>query len=205
MGSSIQLATVNQIDHYNAHVLADLPPYAWDKSVSYMHMSRITQEKLHPGQPFAPLLGSNSLYGIDSEPTSRQVFSLDDVPWIRDHNVAGHVIFPMTGYLTMVVEALRRVGPTTPSSILIQEFHVKRSLDIREDERIDITTRLKPAFTGTENFSSTAWAFEISSWTEANGWTAHCPGHIESDASNITMESPNLKASAPLIGSVEQQ
>jgi NADPH:quinone reductase-like Zn-dependent oxidoreductase/ubiquinone/menaquinone biosynthesis C-methylase UbiE len=201
MGTSIDLAMVNQIDHHNAHVLTDLPPYAWDKSVSYVHKSRVTQEKLHPGQPFAQLLGSKSLYGNGSEPTFRQVFTLDDIPWIRDHNVAGHVVFPMTGYLSMAIEALRRASPTIPSSILIREFHVKRSLDIEEDERVDITTKLKPAVTGTENFSSTAWAFEISTWTEANGWTAHCHGQIEAEAGDMTVDSPTFKVSAPLIGS----
>jgi NADPH:quinone reductase-like Zn-dependent oxidoreductase/ubiquinone/menaquinone biosynthesis C-methylase UbiE len=201
MGSSIQLAGVNQTDHHNAHVLTNLPPYAWDKSVSYIHKSRIAQEKLHPGQPFDQLLGSKTLYGNGTEPTFRQVFTLDDIPWIRDHNVGGHVIFPMTGYLSMAVEALRRVSPKIPESILVREYHVKRSLDIEEGERVDITTKLRPAITGTESFSSTAWAFEINSWTEANGWTAHCHGQIEPEASDMTMESPTFRASAPLIGS----
>ncbi|KIM94801.1 hypothetical protein OIDMADRAFT_172503 [Oidiodendron maius Zn] len=201
MGTSIQLAAINQADHHHAHVLTNLPPYSWDKSVSYLHKSRITQEKLHPGQSFAPLLGSKGLYGIGSEPTFRQVFTLDDIPWIRDHNVAGHVIFPMTGYISMAVEALRRVSPSAPASILIREFHVKRSLYIEEDERVEILTKLRPAITGTETYSSTAWAFEINSWTEANGWMSHSHGHIESEASDMTMESPTFKVSARLIGS----
>ncbi|KAL8989312.1 MAG: hypothetical protein Q9177_001774, partial [Variospora cf. flavescens] len=202
MGSSIQLAAVNQIGLHKAHVLTNLPPYAWDKSVSYVPKSRIVHEKLHPGQDFAPLLGRKTVYNnSNSEPAFRQVFTLDDIPWIRDHNVAGHVIFPMTGYLSMAVEALRRVSPTVPESTLIREFHVKRSLEVEEDERIDITTKLRPAVTGTESFSSTAWAFEISSWTETNGWTAHCHGQIEAEASDMTMESPTFKASEPLLGS----
>lgn len=200
MGSAIKLGLVNQLDHHSAHVLTDLPAYAWDKSVSYVHKSRIMQEKLHPGQSFAQLLGSKSLYGNGSEPTFRQVFTLDDIPWIRDHNVGGHVIFPMTGYLSMAIEALRRVSPKVPESILVREYHVKRSLDIEEGERIDITTKLRPVTTGTESYSTTAWVFEINSWTETNGWTAHCHGQVEAEASEMTMESPTFRVSAPLIG-----
>ncbi|RFU23543.1 hypothetical protein B7463_g12795, partial [Scytalidium lignicola] len=201
IGSPIQLAAVNQIDRRDAHVLSDLPPYAWDKSVSYMLKSWITQERLHPGKPFAPLLGRRSLYGSANEPMCRHVFTLDDIPWIRDHKIARLVILPMTGYVSMAIEALRRVSPTIQSTFLIREFHVKRSLDIEEEGRVDIMTKLKPAATGTENSSSTAWMFEISSWSEANGWTVHSHGQIEQEARDITMESPTIKASAPLIGS----
>lgn len=201
LGSSIQLAMVNQTDHHNAHVLTDLPPYAWDKSVRYVHKSRIAQERLHPSQPYDPLLGWKSPYSEGGEHTFRQLFTLDEIPWLRDHNVAGHIVFPMTGYLSMAIEAVRRVSPTCPSSILIQEFHAKRSLEIEEEERIDITTKLRPAATGTENFSSTARVFEILTWSEAHGWITHCHGRIEAEASEMTMESPTFKASAPLIGS----
>lgn len=201
MGSPIDLGPVNQTDHHNSHVLTDLPPYAWDKSARYMLKSRIVRDKLHPGQPYHPLLGWKSPYAEGGEQKFRQVFTLDEMPWIRDHNVGGHVVFPMTGYLSMAIEALRRVTPTLPTTILVREFYAKRSLVIEEDERIDITTKLKEAATGTETFSSTAWAFEILTWSEAHGWTSHCHGRIEPESREMTMESPALKASAPLIGS----
>lgn len=200
MGSSIELAAVNQTDHHNAHVLTNLPSYEWDKSVRYIHKSRIAHEKLHPGQSLSPLLGGKSVYGNGSEPTFRHVFTLDDMPWIRDHNVGGHVIFPMTGYLSLAIEALRRSCPSVPSSVLVREFHVKRSLDIKEGELVDITTKLRPAHTGTENISSTAWVFEINSWTEINGLAVHCHGQIEPEASDMTADSFTFRASAALIG-----
>jgi acyl transferase domain-containing protein len=115
------------------------------------------------------------------------MFTLDEIPWLRDHNVAGHTTFPTTGYLSMAIEAMRRISPTCPSSIVIQEFYIKQSLEIEEEERIDITTKLTPAATGTQNFSSTAWVFEILTWSEAHGWTTHCHGRIEAEESEMTM------------------
>ena len=201
MGVPVQLESVNLTDRHNAHVISDLPAYSWDKSVQYMHRTRFVEGKLHPGQPLDALLGWKGALGVSGEHIFRQVFTLDQLPWIRDHKVAGTVVFPMTGYLSMAIEALRRISPSVPSSILIREFHAKRSLEIEDDERVDITTKLVPVATGTESFSSISWTFEILSWSKEHGWTAHCHGQIEAEAGEMTMESPTIKASFPLIGS----
>lgn len=199
LGSPIDLAAINQTDHHNAHVLANLPAYAWDRSVRYVLKSRITQAKLHPGQTYHPLLGWKSPYAEGGEVVFRQVFTLDEVPWIRDHNVGGEIIFPMTGYLSLAMEAVRKTTSTCPSSLLVSEFHAQRSLEIKEDEKVDMTTKLRPAATGTENFSPTAWVFEILTWSPEYGWTAHCHGRIEAEANEVTSDTPTFKASAPLI------
>lgn len=196
---SIQLGVVNNTDKHSAHVLTDLPAYAWDKSTSYEITPRATKEKLFPGEPYHPLLGRKALSNGPSERVYRQVFTLDEIPWIRDHNVAGTVVFPMTGYLSCAIEALRRTASSPPASIVIRDFHAIRSLEIEEEETVDLTTRIRPAATGTGSFSSTTWSFEIATWRKADGWTTHCYGRIEPEAKEMTTETPNLKTSLPLI------
>ncbi|KPM39275.1 Lovastatin diketide synthase LovF [Neonectria ditissima] len=201
LGAPISLAAVNQTDRHNARVLPHLPAYAWDRSVRYMLRSRITEAKLHPGQPYHPMLGWKSPYTEGSEMAFRQVFTLDEMPWIRQHAVGGQVIFPMTGYLSLAMGGLRRIASGSFASLVVREFHARRSLEIEEDERVDITTKLRPAATGTETFSSTAWVFEILSWSHEYGWTAHCHGRVEVEPNEPTMDSPTFRASAPLISS----
>ena len=176
LGVPINLRAINQTDNKNARVLSDLPRYAWDKSVRYVHKSRTLQDRLHPGKPYHPLLGWKCPYEGGDEHTFRQVFTLDDIPWIRDHHVAGHVIWPFTGYIALATEALRKVSPKRPSAILLRDLYAKRSLEIEEDERIEILTKLRPAVVGTGESSSTRWSFEILSWSEARGWIKHCYG-----------------------------
>ncbi|KAH8797946.1 putative polyketide synthase [Xylogone sp. PMI_703] len=199
LGLTVNLGAINQTGPMNAHVIPNLPPYEWDKSARYTHKSRLAKQKLHPGYAFHPLLGWKSPYDDGEEVTFRQVFTLDEIPWIRDHKVSGQVIFPMTGYVSLAIEAIRRVAPSVPASILFRDFHAKRSLVIEEDERVDIVTKLKPAATGTEGFSSTTWFFEILSWSEKSGWTAHCHGWIEPEKSDMDFKSPNMKVSIPLL------
>ncbi|RYP74772.1 hypothetical protein DL769_003946 [Monosporascus sp. CRB-8-3] len=196
---SVQLGVVNNTDKHNAHVLTNLPAYAWDKSTSYEITTRATKEKLFPGEPYHPLLGRKALSSGPSERVYRQVFTLDEIPWIRDHNVAGTVVFPMTGYLSCAIEAVRRTASSPPASIVIRDFHAIRSLEIEEEETVDMTTRIRPAATGAGSFSSTTWSFEIATWRKADEWTTHCYGRIEPEAKEMTTETPNLKNSLPLI------
>ncbi|KAL9617355.1 MAG: hypothetical protein Q9160_007843 [Pyrenula sp. 1 TL-2023] len=197
MGVPIQLGVVNDTDQHNAHVVTDLPPYAWDKSTSYELKPRATHEKLFPGEPYHPLIGRRVDSNGGMERAYRQVFTLDEMPWIRDHNVAGVVVFPMSGHMSCAIEAARRTLTSPAAAFLMREFHVVRSLEIQEEETVDMITKLRPATIGSGMFPSATWTFEISAWTEANGWTIHTYGLIEPE---MTVETPTMKASLPLVG-----
>ena len=199
LGLPVHLGAVNQAKPNDAHVISDLPPYEWDKSARYTIKSRVAKQKLHPRYAFDPLLGWKSPYDNGDEVTFRQVFTLDEIPWIRDHKVNGQVIFPITGYVSLATEAIRRAAPRVPPSILFRDFHAKRSLVIEEDEHVDIVTKLRPAATGTEGLSPNVWYVEILAWSEESGWTAHCHGWIEPEKADMNLESPNMKASIPLL------
>nr|APX43987.1 polyketide synthase [Pestalotiopsis microspora] len=198
-GTNIQLGAVNLTDMSNATVVTDLPAYEWDKSTKYELKSRATHEKLFPGDSYHPLLGRRVSSNGAKDVAYRQVFTLDEAPWIRDHNVAGAVIFPMTGYMSCAIEAARRTSTTVAAAFLIRDFHVVQSLEIEEEQTVDMSTRIRPASTGSGGFSTKIWSFDISSWTEANGWTTHCYGTIESEKDNMTTETPTLANSLRLV------
>ncbi|CAI6332955.1 unnamed protein product [Periconia digitata] len=200
-GAQIDMAQIHKSTQSKPTVLTDLPSYNWDKSTTYKYRSRVSNEKLHPKLPIASVLGNESVYAIGGERMFRHVFTLDDIPWLPDHDIAGMVIFPMTGYLSMATDAVRRVwsGLSKPGSISVSEFHLKRSLEVQQEEQVDITTKLSPAATGTATFSSTLWNFEISSWSEEYGWTNHCHGQVEALSSDLSLASPTFSLAEPLL------
>ncbi|QUC17465.1 uncharacterized protein UV8b_01706 [Ustilaginoidea virens] len=193
-GVPIQLGQVNQTDMHNAHVVTGLPAYAWDKSVSYEVRPRATHEALFPGEPFHPLLGRKMAATGGNQRIYRQVFTLDEMPWIRDHVVAGAVIFPMTGYMSCAIEAARRTLAAPAASLLIQDFHVVARLEMEEEQTVELVTRLWPMAIGTDAFSSTIWSFAISSWSETTGWSVHAYGRIEPEMEDMTTATPTLQA-----------
>ena len=199
MGAPIQLGAVNQTNKHNAHVITGLPAYAWDKSTSYEIRPRATHEKLFPGEPYNPLLGIKIISHGGRERAYRQVFTLDEAPWIRDHNVAGAIIFPMTGYMSCAIEAARRTLSSPAAAFLVRDFHTVRSLEIQEEETVDMVTKIRPAAAEKGVSSSTTWSFEISAWTEANGWTIHTYGQIQPEMTEMTVDTPTLKTCLSLV------
>ncbi|KAI1736699.1 putative polyketide synthase [Xylaria scruposa] len=199
MGAPIELGSVNQTDKQNAHVVTGLPAYAWDKSMSYEMRPRATQERFFPGDSYNPLLGRRLNSNGGKERAYRQVFTLDEMPWIRDHNVAGAVIFPLTGYMACAIEAARRTLSTPAAAFLVCDFHAVRRLEIQEEQVVDMVTKIKPAMTGTGSVSSTTWTFEISTWTEAEAWTIHAHGQITPEMVEMTTDSLTSNESLPLV------
>ncbi|KAK3290831.1 putative polyketide synthase [Chaetomium fimeti] len=198
LGVPIQLGAINQTNIDNSDVITGLPGYAWDKSVSYQLEPRAVHEKLFPAEAYNPLLGRIlPSYGGKAK-AYRQVFTLDEAPWIRDHVVAGATIFPMTGYMSCAIEACRRTLSSPAAAFLVREFHVKSRLEIQEDEEVDMITQIRPAAGGRAANSSTAWEFEISAWRD-NGWVVHAHGQIEPEFTDMSVETPTLKASLPLV------
>ncbi|CAI0647313.1 unnamed protein product, partial [Colletotrichum noveboracense] len=182
MGLTVDFHAINGTGPKSRHrVLADLPSYEWDKKARFIHRSPVSVGKFHSGHTFTPLLGwKMASQGRDH--VFRQVFTLDELPWVRDHKVVGDVLFPFTGFLSLAVDAFRSITTTTgdpPTSFSICEMHIERGLHIKEEHRIDICTKLRPVETGTGHLSSSTWTFEVMTWSEQTGWVTHVHGRIE--------------------------
>ncbi|RGP66594.1 polyketide synthase [Fusarium longipes] len=176
-GVTPDFASINGTDARHNHVLIDLPSYEWDKATRFAHRSPVSVGKFHNNHVFTPLLGWK-MASQGKEHVFRQVFTLDQLPWVRDHKVVGDVLFPFTGFMSLAVDALRSITKDVPS-IVCNEMHIIRSLHIREEQRIDICTKLKPVEIGTGHTSSSTYSFEVMTWTEQTGWVTHVYGRIE--------------------------
>lgn len=199
-GSQLDLTAVNEPTHRQRRVVDDLPPYEWDHSVSYQHQSRIAKAKAYPAKPYHPFLGWKSPYDESNEHSFRQVLTLDEMPWLREHNVAGDVIFPMTGYIALGIAAMETlVGGASPFTVQLRDFVAKSTLQIAEETRIDITTKLRPAVTGSASVSNSWWTFEVLSWSDGNGWTTHAEGHVEVDPSLAALESRGIEKATRIL------
>lgn len=201
LGTTLNFREVNErLDAGRNRVLTDLPAYEWNKSIRYIQEHRITKQKQQPGHAYHPLLGWKSPYSEGRDHSFRQIFSLDEMSWICDHDIDNNATFPMTGWICMAVAALKALRPSTGAS-MVRNFHAKRGLRIQQDERVEMITKLTPVATGTEGYSSTSWTFEISTWRETSGWSTHCYGIVEPDANEDITQSPTMLSRIPLASS----
>lgn len=204
-GVNVKFDEVNQTEHSRVRVVHDLPPYEWNKAVRYIHQPRVAKQKLFGGKAYNKLLGWESPYREGDEQVYRNVFFLDDLPWIRDHVVDGQILFPFTGFISLAIEAFKLLNDTA-SGVILRELHVSTSLEIDEDKAVDITTKFRPAVTGTSSLSALVWNFEILSWTEAHGWKRHSYGFIEAEHNGDPFSrSPTVQAALRALKNEELQ
>ncbi|KAH9909898.1 putative polyketide synthase [Xylariomycetidae sp. FL2044] len=161
-------------------LLNDLPRYPWNYSAKYWHESRMTQQHKNRTAPRNDILGTLANFSNDLEPTWRNIVRLDDLPWLQHHRVQSLTIFPMSGYVSMAVEAAaqRAVAADTPfDKFELRDVSVIAPLVI-PDEDVEMTTTLRPHQEGIL-ISSEIWnEFRICSWTKSKGWKEHCKGLI---------------------------
>lgn len=158
-----------------AKVLTDLPLYPWKHDVSHWVENRALKE--WRTRRFAPheLLGSRILEGNDFEPTWRNMLSLKNALWLRDHKVFNDVVFPCAGYIAMVGEAVRQL--TKADDFSIRYLNIESAMILNDDKTVEIITtfkhlRLSPA-------SSSEW-YEFSIYSHnGNTWTKHCDGQAK--------------------------
>ncbi|KAJ5180470.1 hypothetical protein N7492_003680 [Penicillium capsulatum] len=165
----------------NRSFLRDLPRYPWQHGTKYYHESRIADKHRMRDGTRNDILGSLAMYSNDLEPTWRNIVRLDDIPWLRDHKMQGMNVYPMAGYLAMVIEAARRRAEQhdiTFSHIDFREVSVGAALVLTDDVNAETTITLRPYTEGTRGNSDIWDEFRICSWTTKRGWTVHCTGLV---------------------------
>ncbi|KAF7513296.1 hypothetical protein GJ744_009717 [Endocarpon pusillum] len=155
--------------------LSDLPPYPWDHEDSYWYESRVSKEFRHRKHPHCDLLGSKVPESTDLEPLWRNVFHLDNAPWVRDHKVGNEIVFPFAGYIAMAGKAIHQISGTN-EGFRLRHVLVSTALILSDDRPTEIITMLRQHQL-TDTLNSQWWEFTITSHND-RGWTRHCTGEV---------------------------
>uniref|UniRef100_A0A093XSQ6 Lovastatin nonaketide synthase n=1 Tax=Talaromyces marneffei PM1 TaxID=1077442 RepID=A0A093XSQ6_TALMA len=165
----------------NHSFLTDLPRYPWQHHTRYWHEPRIVKKhQMRDGQR-NDVLGVMANYSNDMEPTWRNIMRLDDMPWLRDHKMQGMVVYPLSGYLAMALEAAARRAHQRNITFAAFEFRevvVESALVLNDDIDVETTISLRPYDEGTRGASDVWDEFKIHSWSSQRGWIKHCHGLV---------------------------
>ena len=170
--------------------LSDLPPYPWDHEESYWYESRISKEHRHRKHRQCDLLGSKLPESTDLEPSWRNVFHLDNAPWIRDHKVGNDIVFPFAGYIAMAGEAVRQIHGVD-DGFRLRHVIVNTALIVSDEKSTEIITTFHRDRL-TDTLDSQWWKFNITSHS-GRAWIRHCTGEvaIQSDFSSSPKVAPS--------------
>lgn len=174
------------------NVVTNLPTYSWNHDKEYWAESRLSKDWRFRKFPRHELLGSRTLESSSIQPEWRNVLRLQDVHWLRDHQVLNDVVFPCAGYLAMAVEAVRQAdGPSEGEGggFTLRNVVVHSALVVSEGKPVEILTTLRPVRL-TNTLNSAWWEFSIVSHN-GTAWMKHCDGQVrparDSHHSNMGM------------------
>lgn len=163
-------------------LLTDLPRYPWNHATRYWHQSRIGDNRRFVRQfPRNDILGAMADDSNDLEPRWRNIIRLEDMPWLRDHQIQSNIVFPMAGYVSMAMEAAYQratIRNVKFDRYEFREISANRALLIEEGQDVETMITLRPYNEGTKK-STDAWdEFRIFAWAVDKGWTEHCRGLV---------------------------
>lgn len=196
-----------------ATLLTDLPRYAWNHQSRYWHESRLTKMHTHRGSNGvrSELIGVEAIYSTNVEPTWRNMISLDDLPWLRHHQIQGLVVFPLSGFIVMALEAAATKAKTANKmfdGFELRDVDVMKPLAFPPDVvdgggSIEMTISLRRRHDPSVNEE---WdEFRICSWSKDTDWTEHCAGLVSTRARSGDVGKTQKSAIETAVAAVEKQ
>ncbi|KAI0552487.1 putative polyketide synthase [Xylaria curta] len=173
-----------------------LPPYPWDYSAgTNCYEPRSSIDLRNRKHPRHELLGSKQLAGDGINWCWRNILSLSEIPWVRDHTIEGNIVFPGAAYLATAMEAINQVKSLRRQDVTYEFSKVKFITalvlqDRRDGETIgaaELLTTMSPRELSTDSTSLEWYDFSISSWTEGQA-TVNCTGSIRTEARGVLKE-----------------
>ena len=176
-GLNLNLGAIN-LSKQLPELLIDMPRYPWNHKTCYWHEGRVAKKHRGRTTPRHDLLGTLANYSNDLEPTWRNILRLDDLPWLRHHQIQSLILFPMSGFISVAIEAASQKAALrniSYDSFYLREISVHAPLVLTDDD-VELTLQLRPQQEGS---SLGTWdEFRFHSWTASKGWTEHCKGFI---------------------------
>lgn len=163
-------------------VLTDMPRYPWNHSSKFWHESRLTEIHKHHDVLRNDIIGVLATYSTNLEPVWRNIVRLDELPWLRHHQMQGVTIFPISGFVVMALEAFIQTLQSQNvqfDTIDVEHLSVNNPVMLTEEE-LEMTITLRNEHDG--DFSQGKHDFNVRSWSKTKGWTEHCTGSVSSES-----------------------
>ncbi|KAL2821621.1 hypothetical protein BJX63DRAFT_427619 [Aspergillus granulosus] len=176
--------------------LTNLPSYNWDHSKTHWNESRASRQYRHRQFPLHELLGIPSQDSLSLEPRWYNYLRLSELPWLAAHKVNNQVVFPLSGYICMALEASRQMTIISGkmwenNRCRFREIVPETALLIPDTTNgVEVFFTIRPYIESATELSSDWKEFRVFSTTEDDTTVLHCRGllSIEKEGSSNEVE-----------------
>lgn len=197
-GYLIDLRQVNNpADKFQPRTLVDLPPYSWNHSTKYWHESRISRAYRHRKDARRDLLGAPVADFNPIEPRWRGFIRVPELPWVKDHKVQRNILYPASGMIVMVIEAMQQISTRSSVEIVgfrLRDIKISKAIAVPDNnEGVETTFTLRPLSTSSVASSDQWYEFRLFTISGEGVWTEHCRGCVAVIVPNGSGEIDNNK------------
>ncbi|KAL9112718.1 MAG: hypothetical protein Q9227_003021 [Pyrenula ochraceoflavens] len=192
MGCPIDLVKVQKHGSfgYKPTMCVDLPPYPFNHSREYWLEGPQSKAFRFRRHKYHELLGwrVSDPQSPGRESRWQNTISLLETPWISDHRVNNTVVFPGSGMIAMVFEAVRQEISDSETIYSYQISHVElsRAITFSEQESIDVQLTLLVCRENPEN-SPLQYEFRIFAFHDPQ-WVQVCNGLVAAECVQKSLE-----------------
>ena len=156
-GVPLNIPAVN--DDLYCETLTSLPPYPWNHANTFHAESRMGMETLMRKHPRKSLIGIPMPMMDENERMWRSFLSLEEEPWIRDHNGLSTVLFPASGMVCMVLEAAQQMADPgkTARAFKLRDLAFVAAMPMSEETPTEVIIHLRPHLCGTAASDPNSW------------------------------------------------
>ncbi|AEO60438.1 polyketide synthase [Thermothelomyces thermophilus ATCC 42464] len=166
----------NREENEKPEVVPVLYTYPWSRQ-RYWYESRLSRQHRLKPFPRNDLLGALADWSSALDPTWRNVIRTEDLPWLKEYQVQSRMVFPVSGFISMVVEAAAQtacLNETDAAMFEIKSLRISEHLYLADGQEFELLLNFRPLDTG----DRTGHAFRISSYEANRNWLEHCTGIV---------------------------
>ncbi|KAM0715744.1 hypothetical protein Q7P37_008258 [Cladosporium fusiforme] len=158
-------------------LISNLFPYPWSRR-ECLYESRIARQHRLKPSPRHDLIGTLADWSSDLEPTWRNILRLEEVPWLSQSSIMGRTIFPISAFVSMVIEAAGQRASTKgfgAATFGLKDLEIPNPLWLTNDMPIEMLLNLRPA----TSICREGDEFSITTYEQKRGWQINCRGFIQ--------------------------
>ncbi len=158
-----------------------LPPYPWQRKRYWVETEYSRNLRTGEGEPLQPATGKevHPLLGGRfnlAYPAWEKALSLDSLSYIRDHQVAGNILFPGAGYVEMALASAGQIYNS--GSFRLESIEFQRPLFIAEGQKVSLQLIHNPQDMQKKKGETSFSIFSRAAKGKSR-WQQHCTGKIQ--------------------------
>jgi acyl transferase domain-containing protein len=177
-GVSINVSQVNSVTT-KPKPLEDLPSYPFDHSLRYWSESRLSRNYLFRRFGRHDLLGAPAADASANQPRWRNILRVQEQPWLKDHMVHSSILYPASGSLVMVLEAVQQLTVDRKiESIKLEQVRITKAIVIPNDQAGIETVLQLHRDEESDDPSQDSWQFFVLSCSDGTALEQNSSGRV---------------------------